>query len=118
MSWTAARKGADRVDVTGPVGDTLAIHVSSTVLPAAGWDWTGWTFTGQVRPTEDGDVVATYAFTDSSTSTELDVVGKIVDTTSWEEGASWVHSWLATKGSEKYALFSWLVLPTPRLVVP
>ena len=78
MSWKAIPNGSE-TDLVGPVGDTLELTMSST---SADYDWSGWTWAGQVRATADAEaVLGEFTFTDSSTSTELALTAVIDATT-------------------------------------
>jgi putative flippase GtrA len=109
MSWTATRRGKE-VDVSGPVGDTLSIKVTSTST-AFVWN-SGWTWLGQVRQTPSGAVVSTFTFTDTSTSTALALVAKVTDTTAWVSRDTMVYAIQGTKSGETYTFLSGQVLPT------
>lgn len=85
MSWKTLPNGSD-VDLVGPVGDTLSVHVTST---SADYDWSDWTWTGQVRQTPTAEeTVGEFTFTDNSTETELDLVAEVDATTTagWDVG--------------------------------
>lgn len=108
MSWTAARNGKN-VDVSGPVGDTLSISVTSN---STAFTWTGWTWLGQVRQTPSGSVVSSFTFTDSSTSTALALVAKVADTSAWTSRDTMIYAIQGTKGGETYTFISGKVVPT------
>lgn len=108
MSWTAVRNGKE-VDVSGPVGDTLSISVTSS---DTSFTWTGWTWLGQVRQSASSAVVSTFTFTDTSTSTALNLVAKVADTSAWTSADAMVYAIQGTKSSETYTFLSGKVIPT------
>jgi putative flippase GtrA len=109
MSWTAERSGKD-VNVSGPVGDTLSISVTSTDTSFV-WN-TGWTWLGQVRQSPSTAVVSTFTFTDTSTATALNLVAKVADTSAWTSADAMVYAIQGTKSSETYTFLSGKVVPT------
>jgi hypothetical protein len=109
MSWTAVRNGKD-VDVSGPVGDTLSISVTSSDTSFV-WN-TGWTWLGQVRQAASSAVVSTFTFTDSSTATALNLVAKVADTSAWTSGDAMVYALQGTKSGESYTFVQGKVVPT------
>lgn len=108
MSWTATRDGKS-VHVSGPVGDTLSITVTST---DTAFTWTGWTWLGQVRQAASSAVVSTFSFTDTSTSSALNLVGKVADTSAWTSRDTMVYAIQGTKSGETYTFVSGKVVPT------
>jgi hypothetical protein len=111
-SWTATRRGK-YIDLAGPVGDTLAIAITST---SSAFDWTGWTWTGQVRQKSGSTVVATFTFTDTSTSGALNVVAKIADTSVFTAHDELVYGIKGSKGGDSYTFLPGVITPEPQLV--
>lgn len=112
MSWTAERSGKN-VNVSGPVGDTLSISVTST---DTSFTWTGWTWSGAVRQSPGSTVVSSFTFTDTSTSTVLNLVAKVADTTAWTADDAMIYGIQGTKGGEVYTFLQGKVVPTSEIV--
>lgn len=75
--WHIQQDGGEYV-LTGPVGDTLIVHLESDPLnPDDGIDWTGWTWTGGIVEERGGPVLYHCDFTDLSTADELNVIARI-----------------------------------------
>jgi hypothetical protein len=110
--WTASRRGK-YVDVSGPVGDTLKITVTSS---DDAFTWTGWTWSGNVKQAAGGTVVSSFSFSDTSTSTELNLVATIADTTAWTARDKMIYGIAGTKGGETYTFVSGDVIPTDDVV--
>lgn len=108
MSWEASRRGK-YLDVSGPVGDTLAINITSS---STQFTWTGWTWTGYVRQTPTGSNVSTFSITDNSTSSLLNITAKVVDTTGWTSRDAMTYRIKGTKGGETYTFLSGNVVPS------
>lgn len=71
MSFSAKRRQDGSIEMVGPLGDTLAIHVTRT---SGDIDWSGRTWTGTLSTSPSGTVSdEEFDVTDSSTSEVLDV---------------------------------------------
>lgn len=112
MSWTASRNGKS-VDVSGPVGDTLKITVTST---DAAFTWTGWSWTGAVKTAPGGTTVVSFSFTDTSTSSALNLVATCATSSGFTAGDTLIYGIQGTKGGETYTFVSGKVIPTPEIV--
>jgi hypothetical protein len=108
MSWTATRNGKN-VDVSGPVGDTLKITITST---SSAFTWTGWSWTGAVKQTASGSAVSSFSFTDTSTSGALNLVATIADTSTWTADDAMWYAIEGSKSGETYTLVQGKVVPT------
>jgi hypothetical protein len=89
VTWKALPNGTE-VDLVGPVGDTLTVALAST---ATTYDWSGWSWTGQVREAPGAETTTgTFGFTDSSTATELALSASVAadDTADWTVGDTMV----------------------------
>jgi hypothetical protein len=109
--WRSSRNGR-RVDVSGPVGDTLKLHLRSN---DTAFDWTGWTWRGQVRQSAGSSVVSSFSFSDNSTSTGLNLVATIADTSAWTARDAMVYAIEGTKSGETYTFIEGQVVPTDNI---
>lgn len=114
MSWEAARKDRRRVDLAGPVGDTLKLSIRSS---SPEFTWTGWSWVGQVRAKAGSSVVSTFTITDSSTPTALALVATVADTSAWRVGERLEWAIQGTKAGETFTWFHGTITPTPNLVL-
>ena len=115
MSWKAIPNGTE-VDLVGPVGDTLEVVITSS---DDAYNWSGWTWTGQVRATpSSSSTVGTFTFTDSSTSTVLALTAKVAATTTddWTAGDTLVYGIQGTKGSSTVTFLEGKVIPKASIV--
>lgn len=110
--WVASRNGRD-VDVSGPVGDTLKITLTST---SDAFTWTGWTWTGTVKQAPGGTTVSSFSFSDTSTSGALNLVATIADTTGWTSRDTMIYGIQGTKSGETYTFMKGKVVPTDEVV--
>ena len=112
MSWTASRNGKS-VDVSGPVGDTLKITVTSN---DTAFTWTGWSWTGAVKTAPGGTNVVSFSFTDTSSASVLNLVATASTASGFTAGDTMVYGIQGTKGGETYTFVSGKVLPTPEII--
>lgn len=113
MSWEAFRNGRS-MDVSGPVGDTLKISVTST---STAFTWTGWTWTGAVKTAPGGTNVVSFTIVDTSTSGQLNLVATAETSSGFTAGDTLVYGIQGTKaGSGTYTFVSGKVIPTPEII--
>lgn len=110
MSWKTLPNGSD-VDIVGPVGDTLSVHITST---SADYNWSGWTWTGQVRATPTAaSTVGTFSIADTSTATALNLVASVsaATTAGWTPGDTLVWALRGTKSGTVVTFVGGKVIP-------
>lgn len=115
MPWRAIPNNSE-VDLVGPVGDTLEVVITSS---DDAYNWSGWTWTGQVRATpSSASTVGTFTFTDTSTTTALNLTGVVAATTTddWTAGDTLVYAIQGTKGSTKVTFLEGRVIPKAQVV--
>lgn len=75
MSTTAVKTGPTSADLKFPAGDTVVLNISATT---PGVDWTGKTWSGEVRENpSDASALYTFSFVDSSGDGTLDLVATL-----------------------------------------
>lgn len=107
--WSAARNGK-YVDLSGPVGDTLKLTITSSDSSFV-WN-SGWTWSGVVRQAPGGSNVSTFSFTDSSTASALSLIAKVTDTSAWTSRDTMIYTIQGTKSGETYTFVSGKIVPT------
>jgi hypothetical protein len=115
MSWRAVPSGTE-VDLVGPVGDTLEIVITSS---DDAYNWSGWTWSGQVRATADAaSTVGTFTFTDTSSATALNLTAVVAATTTddWTAGDTLVYAIQGTKSASKVTFLEGKVIPKAQIV--
>lgn len=115
MSWRAIPNGSE-VDLVGPVGDSLEVVITSS---DDAYNWSGWTWTGQVRATpSSSSTVGTFTFTDTSSATALNLAAKVAATTTddWTAGDTLVYGIQGTKGSSTVTFLEGKVIPKASIV--
>ena len=110
--WKGTQSGS-KYNLSGPVGDTLIVNLDST---SDDFTWTGWTWSGSVKQSPSGSAVSTFGFTDNSTSSRLQVVATITDTTAWESRDAMIYAIKGTKGGQSFTFLEGTIVPTDRIV--
>lgn len=80
MAVTAVKTGTASADLRFPAGDTVVLHMTATT---PGIDWTGKTWTGQIRTNpSDASAITTLAFVDLCTNGAIDLTATLSATNS------------------------------------